>query len=104
MPLYVYTADDASGEELERFYHRDPPSYIKQDGRTFRRSEITRFSTPSVPEPMQGDAMLKGYHDQECAHGSRFRSRFDAETIKRAWRDDHETPADRGEIVSTGTP
>lgn len=99
MPLFIYQSKE--GQEVERFFHRDPPAYVRHEGHTYRRTSITRFSAPTQPEPTQGDAMLKGYHDQECALGSRFRSRFSAETIKRAWQNDTETPADRGEIVTT---
>lgn len=98
MPLYIYQSED--GQEVERFFHRDPPTYIRHEGQTLKRTEVTRFAAPSLPEPTQGDSMLEGYHAQECDKGSRFRSRFSAETIKRAWANDVETPADRGEILN----
>lgn len=43
------------------------------------------FSTGSVRERTMGDSIRKGYYKAECQSGSRFKSRFSAKAIKKAW-------------------
>jgi len=96
MPIYVYRPDDGSDEEIERFFHANPPEKVAHEGRLWSRSPITRMAVVGLkPAPEMGDSVLRGYYEQECVKGSRFRTRLPADTIKRVWRDDRTTADER---------
>jgi len=93
MPLYDYrsrddhlvvtllrSVDDRNlpvwygGQPLERVTVPDRIGVIVGSGRT----EL----------PRQGESVLRGYHEEECKHGSRFRSEFTPKQIREAWEND----------------
>lgn len=87
MPLFDYIGPD--GQTREILDAVGPPQIVDENGVVWRRSEIQGFALGGFKKPeSQGEVMLKGYHDQECALGSRFHSRHAPETIKRAWKND----------------
>ena len=83
MPIYVY--ENGAGErveELRLYKDRDkcPEGYK-------RVSDPTRFSYSghaSNPTNMK-DGVMKGYYQEECKAGSRWRSDYSKKQIKKAW-------------------
>ena len=98
MPIYTYqpeNADDGT-EPVERMYAYPPPEKLRIDGVWYARSAVEPIAVVGLkPQPAQGDEVLRGYYDQECALGSRFRTRLPTETIKRAWKDDQLSPLEK---------
>jgi ABC-type ATPase with predicted acetyltransferase domain len=83
MPLYEYLKPDGSKVLLRvTVDERD-----KQDGleRVSIHTQINTISNRTTPESDTAKTVLKGYHAEECSKGSRFRSDFTPEQIKRAW-------------------
>lgn len=100
MPIYVYKPEnpDDGAEEIERMFPKDPPDCLRVQGVYYRRTMVTRVAIVGLkPPPVQGDEVLQGYHAAECAEGSRFRSRFSADEINGAWRNDALTPLDEAD-------
>lgn len=96
MPIYTYQSEEEPGKTIERIFPHPPPAKIKDHGQWFGRAAVEPIAIVGLGNPInQGDQILKGYHDQECRLGSRFRSRFDADTIKEAWRNDSLTEAEQ---------
>lgn len=80
MPIREYENED--GEIVEILHGAQEPS-IPAGWRKVISSGS--FSTGSVREESMGDKMKKGYYKAECDKGSRFKSRFSASSIKKAW-------------------
>ena len=107
MPIYVYVPEDAGAEEgaeVERFYHADPPDTIFVNGAPHVRTSVVRISVATGScKRSQGEEVLAGYHAQECAMGSRFRSRYSADQIRDAWKDDQLSAIEKADDVAQGT-
>lgn len=87
MPLYLY--DGPGGRTIEEHCRGTPPDTITIRGLTFRRRAVQAFAiTGASKAPVMGDEILRGYHVQECALGSRFRTRLPAQRIKEVWAND----------------
>lgn len=83
MPLYEYLKPDGSKVLLcVPVDDRD-----KQEGleRVKIHTQINTIGSRATPEGDTAKTVLKGYHSEECARGSQFRSEFTPEQIKRAW-------------------
>ena len=88
MPIYQYT-DTRNGSvvELEKSVaERDSvPKYLK------RFTVPQRLALVGVGEPLDNPLgsnktnIMKGYYSQEQKLGSRFKSEFSADQVKRAW-------------------
>ncbi|HEY8903439.1 MAG TPA: hypothetical protein VIM48_07010 [Chthoniobacterales bacterium] len=79
--------NEATGEILATYIANLP---VEQRERVvIRRVKIPRTIAigGSVAAPSQASEVLAGYHRQERKLGSRFKSEFTANQIKRAWRD-----------------
>jgi hypothetical protein len=88
MPIYQYTdTRDGSIVELEKSVaKRDSvPKYLK------RFAVPQRLAFIGVGEPLDNSLganktnVMKGYYKQEQKLGSRFKSEFSADQVKRAW-------------------
>jgi len=88
MPIYQYTdTRDGSIVELEKSVaKRDSvPKYLK------RFAVPQRLAFIGVGEPLDSSLganktnVMKGYYKQEQKLGSRFKSEFSADQVKRAW-------------------
>lgn len=108
MPIYVYKPENPAEDgdvEVERLFHGTPPERIRANGVWLVRTPVTRPALVGLkPPPSQGDEMLRGYHARECDLGSRFRSRFSAEMIRRTWENDTLTPEDTASPTTTLSP
>lgn len=86
MPLFEFT--NARGHRREVLLPA-AQDFIVADGETWERVKIAPFAFTGVAaKPSMGTEVLRGYREQETIHGSRFRSRYRAETVKQAWAND----------------
>lgn len=87
MPLFDYVGPN--GEVREILDPVGPPQIVDERGVVWSRSSVQAFSLTGFRHAeTQGEAILRGYHEQECIRGSRFHTIHHPETIKRAWKDD----------------
>lgn len=88
MPLYLYKGRD--GVEREVFMHGNQPPQIKiLDGEPLQRVVIAPFAfVGKAPKPTLGQEIMRGYREHEIECGSRFHSKLNHETVKRAWAND----------------
>jgi hypothetical protein len=85
MPLYTFKSE--SGEVIEKVVPVGT-SHLDMAGEKFSRtSEPPRVSYTgrAVGMPSQVEQVRGGYYKLECEHGTRFRSNFSKQTIKKAW-------------------
>lgn len=101
MPLYLYQPEDPQQgtATAELLFPYPPPERTTFMGVVLKRVEVTAPAIVGMkPAPSQGERVLAGYHAAECQMGSRFRTRFSPNTIKREWQNDrptaYETAAD----------
>lgn len=95
MPIYVYRTEypTADGDRtMERMVSYPPPERIVEAGaRWVREVASTVAIIGNAPRESQGETILKGYQREEERLGSRFRTRFPVEQIKREWSGDRPT-------------
>ena len=83
MPLYVYSND--KGERIEELrLHKDRDRCPDGYKRVMEPLPVAFTGNVSNPTNMK-DGVLKGYYNQECKHGSRWKSEFSKKQIKTAW-------------------
>ena len=83
MPLYDFQ-NVATGVRRE-FLVGSGVRFMKRDGAQWRRCLSAPYVPRAVRQPGQGEEVLAGYKAKEEREGSRFRSRFSKDQIKRAW-------------------
>lgn len=91
MPLYDYATRDGK-RRVSLIRPVDARNLPVFDG----SEKLERITVPArigvvigggkTPLGSHGDQVLRGYYREECKQGSRFRSEFSAEQIKRAWK------------------
>jgi hypothetical protein len=88
MPIYQYT-DTRNGSvvELEKSVaNRDSvPKHLKRFTFPQRLAVFGTGESPSDPKLSSTSTIMKGYYKQEQKLGSRFKSNFSADQVKRAW-------------------
>ena len=88
MPIYQYT-DTRNGSvvELENTVaNRDSvPSYLRRSTVPQRLTVFGTGESPTDPTLSNTSTIMKGYYKQEQKLGSRFKSDFSADQVKRAW-------------------
>ncbi len=83
MPLYVYENDNGvKVEELRLSKDKDmcPEGYKRVDA----PQPVAFTGRAQSPNNMK-DGVLRGYYDQECKYGSKWKSEFSKKQIKKAW-------------------
>ena len=86
MPAYEYEIiNEETGEVLGGYLAKLPVD--QRDRISIRRVTVPRSVSISgaAAAPSQASEVLAGYHKQEQKHGSRFKSEFSADQIKKAW-------------------
>lgn len=95
MPIYVYRTEHptADGERtMERMVSYPPPERIVEAGVPWVREVASTVAIiGNTPREWQGKTVLEGYRREEERLGSRFRTRFPVDQIKREWSDDRPT-------------
>lgn len=89
MPSYEFEIlNEETGEPVGKLVAVLPVE--QRDKLRIRRVTVPRSVSISgvAPAPSQGAEVLRGYRKQEEKLGSRFRSEFSADTIKKVWAND----------------
>jgi hypothetical protein len=89
MPAYEFEiVNGETGNAVERIVVVLPVA--QRDSICIRRVKVPRsVSISGVAEaPSQAGEVLRGYRRAEEKNGSRFKSEFPAETIKKVWKND----------------
>ena len=90
MPLYEYISEDGKTKiEVSRpVKDRDKPIRFLRLKTVPEKVRVIGINSTVERHQNQGHDVLRGYYNQECKLGSRFKSEFSAETIKNAWMHD----------------
>jgi hypothetical protein len=92
MPIYEYMNRRTGEMMMVRVPVAERKDRLIQDGQVFERLTVPSSVTVLRGHGALGECndVLKGYYKQEQKLGSRFKSEFKAETIKRAWSTPYE--------------
>ena len=84
MPLYIF--ENGKGGTREELVNSCIKSF-KDDGETWERAQVQQVAmvgTPLKPDD-QAASIRKGYYQAECQGGSRFKSSYSKNQIKKIW-------------------
>ena len=84
MPLYTFI--NGKGETREELVSHNTKS-VTRDGEIWFRGAVERVGvvgTPREPDD-QATSIRKGYYEAECQGGSRFKSSYTKNQIKKIW-------------------
>ena len=86
MPIYTFKSN--KGETIERLVPAGTQE-VFEDGVCYGRTSApeTFALTGGAREQGVKDKVLKGYYDHECQAGSRWRSGYSKEQVKKVWED-----------------
>jgi hypothetical protein len=83
MPLYVYENDE--GERIEELRLSKDKDVCPEGYKRVNVPQPIAFTGIASNPASMKDGVLKGYYDQECKHGSKWKSEFSKKQIKQAW-------------------
>ena len=84
MPLYIF--ENGKGGTREELVSSCVKSF-KDSGETWNRSQVQQVALVGTPlkQDDQATTIRKGYYEAECQGGSRFKSSYSKNQIKKIW-------------------